>query len=57
MKRIQHARTILVEASEGLDMDKPEYYVRQEFVVIPAKYFERVCDLLLEEIDGVPDED
>lgn len=51
MDKVKEARLILVEASAGLARDKPEYYDHQEFVVIPLKYFERVCDLLLKAID------
>ena len=31
--------SILSESSAGLDISHPEYYERQKFVVLPAKYF------------------
>ena len=56
MDTAEKARTILLEASAGLALDKPEYYERQEFVAIPLKHFERVCDLLSEPRTGDSDD-
>ena len=50
-EKVRQAMVILLEASGGLDISKPEYYKRQEFVVLPLKYYEQVCALLYEALE------